>query len=492
MTERTPGSASAHLEPRPGGLDSRLAFVRLLWSLPGMMMLGLLIIEAALSAGTTWLIIKTGRDVANDDFQALDLVMILAVQSLAYLVGATSWFFGERAGFGAYGRYMHRFARANRGRSLLLGDSAARESVEPFLTGETFHIFFELIYELESVLRLLFSVLFNAIVLGLEIDPWLSLSYVLILALCLSLQYGLRKPIARTYLNNQKRTNLLTAHSYTAWDNVFSGNRYNYGIWNRVFKARLRIALRAQVRAILAREGLSSLSGILGLAIVFLITGWVAMGARGATAVMIGLAATLPRQIEMAHNVQQLAAGWNDLVALWTRIGGVVEHFLPAVAQDFEARTRLEQMRLQCSLMGEIQPADLGQALAAVTAQPQGRVLIRGPNGSGKSSLLAMLKTSLGAHAYYWPTTDRMAFALARRGGEGGGEAGFSAGQRQIATLREIVEHTRAAYYLLDEWDANLDADNRAVAEALVEQLAARARVIEVSHRDQAPGSETR
>jgi len=38
--------------------------------------------------------------------------------------------------------------------------------------------------------------------------------------------------------------------------------------------------------------------------------------------------------------------------------------------------------------------------------------------------------------------------------------------------------------YLLDEWDANLDAKNRASAEALVAQLAARAVVVEISHRD--------
>jgi chromosome segregation ATPase len=47
------------------------------------------------------------------------------------------------------------------------------------------------------------------------------------------------------------------------------------------------------------------------------------------------------------------------------------------------------------------------------------------------------------------------------------------------------VQNTRAPLYLLDEWDANLDAKNRAKAWALIDQLAARARVVEISHRDQ-------
>ena len=63
---------------------------------------------------------------------------------------------------------------------------------------------------------------------------------------------------------------------------------------------------------------------------------------------------------------------------------------------------------------------------------------------------------------------------------------GFSSGERQIKSLQEIVDETHAQVYLLDEWDANLDANNKARADALIDQLAARARVVEISHRDMA------
>ena len=64
------------------------------------------------------------------------------------------------------------------------------------------------------------------------------------------------------------------------------------------------------------------------------------------------------------------------------------------------------------------------------------------------------------------------------------GQAGFSSGERQLKSLEEIVAHTNAPIYLLDEWDANLDPANRATADVLVENLAHRARVVEISHRD--------
>ena len=63
-------------------------------------------------------------------------------------------------------------------------------------------------------------------------------------------------------------------------------------------------------------------------------------------------------------------------------------------------------------------------------------------------------------------------------------KGGFSSGERMLKVLKEIVDYTDDAIYLFDEWDANLDATNRAEADKLVDRLATRARVIEISHRD--------
>ena len=52
-----------------------------------------------------------------------------------------------------------------------------RETVEPFLTNETFHIFFELMYELEADLKLFFGLIFNSLVLGFAIDAGLPVAY---------------------------------------------------------------------------------------------------------------------------------------------------------------------------------------------------------------------------------------------------------------------------------------------------------------------------
>ncbi len=479
---------------------SRYELARYLLSPSLFVMVAMMVVEAMLAAATTWLVINAGRKVAIGEFLLSDLIWILTAQSAAYVVGVISWIFAERAGYRGFGKFMLRFARENRGKVKLLNDRPARERVEPFLTGETFQCFFNVMYELEFALKLFLGLVFNALVLGAEINASLPFAYVGAFAALLLMQWILQKPIANAYLENQRMNNRVTAQGYTAWDNVFSGNRYNLRLWLAGFKSRVREGLVAQIRAIVAREGMSAMSGIVSLAIVFATITVVAVQNVGDAVLLVGLATTLPRQIEMTYELHLLATGWNDFIAIWTRFGGVAANMLPEPDADFDARIKFDRLVLREGEHANV-VSSLGDAMRIALAHPTGRINVRGGNGTGKSSLLASLKTEMGKQAYYWPTTDRLAFKFAggvvpvdvEEDDEGEGvvvaesmdkKLGFSSGERQLKSLEEIVNSTDAKVYLLDEWDANLDAANKAKADALVDELAARARVVEISHRD--------
>src|SRR5271154_6124781 len=291
---------------------SRFELARFLLSPSLFVMIILMVVEAMLAATTTWLVINAGRKVAENEFLTVDLIWILSAQSAAYVVGVISWVFAERAGYRGFGKFMLRFARENRGKVKLFGDKPAREQVEPFLTGETFQCFFNVMYELEFALKLFLGLVFNSIVLGAEIDISLPFAYVGAFGVLLLMQWVLQKPIAHAYLENQRKNNRITAQGYTAWDNVFSGNRYNLRLWLFGFKSRLREGVVAQIRAIVAREGMSAMSGIVSLAIVFATMTVVAVRHSGDTVLLIALATTLPRQIEMTYELHLLATGWDD------------------------------------------------------------------------------------------------------------------------------------------------------------------------------------
>src|SRR5580692_1864483 len=128
---------------------SRFELARYLLSPSLFVMVILMVVEAMLAAATTWLVINAGRRVAVGEFLLTDLIWILSAQSASYVVGVISWVFAERAGYRGFGKFMLRFARENRDKVTLFGDKPSREQVEPFLTGETFQVFFNLIYELE-------------------------------------------------------------------------------------------------------------------------------------------------------------------------------------------------------------------------------------------------------------------------------------------------------------------------------------------------------
>jgi ABC-type multidrug transport system fused ATPase/permease subunit len=493
-------------------------FAALLLCAPFYGMLALLMVEAALAALTTWLVIQAGQDLANEDFLIADFAWIVLAQSASYVVGAVSWIYAERAGFGAFGRYMLRFARENRTDARLFAGSAQREKVEPFLTNETFHIIFELIYELEADLKLFFSLLFNSIVLGFAIDAGLPFVYGAVFVGLMVLQYAVRKWVSTIYAENQRATNSMTARTYTAWDNITSGNRYNFRVWHAGFKKRLRDALRAQIRAIMAKQGLAAASGIASLLIIMAYLAYVAGHNAQNTALLIALAATLPRQIELSYNVHDLAAGWSDMQAIWTRMTGASLAMQAQADEDFNDRIKMSELRLvyvppsaaDGSPTSTALPLDSFSAACAMLPQLQrGVVQVRGSNGAGKSTLLAALKHHIGASAYYWPTSTKLAFDFAaaemaaieeEEADEMASDnldiddqtnstpnapksAGFSSGERQLQSLSEIVHQTQAKVYLLDEWDANLDAANRAKAQALIDELAARSLVIEISHR---------
>ena len=495
---------------------TRWQFVRLLAGAPFFLMVGLVFVEAVLGATVTYLVIQAGRDIVNDAFVANDFLWILLAQAGSYLLHTVSWIFGERAGFRAFARYLVLFGRDNRHHATLLNAKDVREHVEPFLTHETFHLLFEAMYEFESTLQLAFGLVLNALVIGFEIDTGFPLAYALILLIVMSLQWLLRGRLANANLNNQKFTNRMTAQTYTAWDNIFSGNRHNFRLWHKTFKERLQQALGAQIHAILMREGLSSVSGIIGLVIIFATMAWVVGKDGSETALLVAMAATLPKQISLTHDVHAFAIGWNDLLALWTRVGGVVAHMRPERPHHFENRIGFDRLTLRQGGT-EIRCSDLQDAVRIVRMQATGRIQVRGGNGSGKSSLLAGLKESLRGQAYYWPTSDRLAFGFV--GGEAHSpeadeledeaerqeniapppdsplesrppmanarlKSGFSSGERQIQALQEIVRSTSSRIYLLDEWDANLDDAHRARAQELIDRLALRARVIEISHRD--------
>ena len=138
----------------------------------------------------------------------------------------------------------------------------------------------------------------------------------------------------------------------------------------------------------MTKEGLSAASGIIGLAIVFAAMAWVACRNAGDTEVLIALAATLPRQIEMTHDVHHVHLRLE-------RTAGAVG------AAERRRRQHASGVRSGLRRAHQVRPAGAARGRRRQhcrvarrrdgtdpVAQPTGRINVRGANGSGKSTLL--------------------------------------------------------------------------------------------------------
>jgi len=104
-----------------------------------------------------------------------------------------------------------------------------------------------------------------------------------------------------------------------------------------------------------------------------------------------------------------------------------------------------------------------------------GRVTLRGENGAGKSTLLMLIKNELADRAFFLPTQNQLSFIAETNK--------YSTGESLRNRLMEILERVDVDVLLLDEWDANLDQDNREKLSLLIDELAEKKCVVEVRHR---------
>jgi ABC-type cobalamin/Fe3+-siderophores transport system ATPase subunit len=102
------------------------------------------------------------------------------------------------------------------------------------------------------------------------------------------------------------------------------------------------------------------------------------------------------------------------------------------------------------------------------------RILLHGPNGSVKTTLLLLIKAKLGDRAFYLPAYHRLKFSTSLES-ESTGEAAY-------CIMEELQRSEEASVLLLDEWDANLDAGNRAQIPRMIDEMAMNRAVVEVRY----------
>ncbi|UOF00056.1 ATP-binding cassette domain-containing protein [Bdellovibrio reynosensis] len=310
------------------------------------------------------------------------------------------------------------------------------------------------------------QIVFTIVSLSIVVDHTFAWAYLAVGVLSFILFQFCAKTLEK-YIQAEQ-TNKLEFFSYLlkSWDNIFLNNPSINQAYTNKLTDKFRLA-----RAGVSNSGFVSESIVLLLTLVaslpiYALVIWLALQNLKNAAYLAALLVTVPRQIMVIGYFRAFFQQVAHFKAAMLRLNSLVE---ASTLTDTEIVSRISIAKVSLNA----QPVDSVQSVEKMVKEKStGRHVITGENGAGKSTLLLHLNSVLPA-SFYLPSAPQLEI-----GQDMGGE---STGQRMLKHL-EFVGSLDVPVLLLDEWDANLDKDNRALVSEVLEQIAKKSVVVEVRH----------
>lgn len=440
----------------------------------------LLILQQLIVASSTLWITRLIRSIQDGNLSFLWLGIYLISLFLPYFPGAAALIEIAKAKVNAQINFVNRFTKVYLGNVLEWSSSSHHSKKTSTLTGEVPRViddYLDYIYHLGSTSL---NVSLNLLVLALVINPLFLVSY--------SIGIGISFIILKIQKNRKQQFSLRSQQSrinwiemlLKAWDHILVHNKYNLKIWNEKTTKRgnrfegsiIRLERYSQIVSISMAFSLLIPSFIL----VFIL----AYYKRTDPIFLAMLVVVLPRLFQILSYSYEMLFSLADFPMQKSRLETVAKLIDPKlqIKQD-EAKQQLTN-RIHWGKISAItvneqheilkHPAEILQKELPVT----GRITLSGENGSGKTSLLLLLKLTCGENAFFLPVKHNLLFSSSFDK--------LSTGQRTIKILHELLEKIDAPIILLDEWDANLDAENARIVSKKIDELSSKSCVIESRH----------
>jgi ABC-type transport system involved in cytochrome bd biosynthesis fused ATPase/permease subunit len=302
---------------------------------------------------------------------------------------------------------------------------------------------------------------------------------------CVVLVMKFKYPVQRKLTQKAMTARISLCQSLLeAWDNVLLGNEYNFRLWQEKTTQRLSRCLQRNVALERFDQFLAIFVTLMTAVPTLMVVIYSVLQHKKDPAELSAYIVILPvlfMVLSYTHQTLSLGFRWtmhrSKLLTVFNTIKSSSDYHS---ALDRKVKWDKLKMTLATAApetkMSVAAPMPLNSHHEILKyASQSGRVTIRGENGCGKSTALMLIKKSLINRAFYLPTHNQLSFLS---------EANkYSTGESLKNRLLEILEKVDADVLLLDEWDANLDAENQERLSALIDELSAKKCVIEVRHR---------
>lgn len=435
------------------------------------------------SSSTLWLVLLMKSITSQEPFFHY-LILYLSSLVLPYIPWCLAFVLRITWKQEAQRSFIQAFVTSNRNNIAEWSNKNSKEEKLSILTGEAPTAINALIDWIFDLYAYLLSVIFNIIALSIVVEPLFALAYgVSVSAVILVMK--IKKRVQRQLTKKAIVARVdLTQQLLASWDNVLLGNQYNFGIWQERTGQKLNRCLQKNVDLERFDQVMAICVALMTCIPSLLVVVWFMYENRTNTVALSSFIVTMPilfMILSYTYQTLSLAFRWgmhkSKLVALFKAIQPNKESFF-----RLENKVKWDKIRIiketvasdeHVSLAG---PKDLfvPSELIRKTEIP-GRLTLRGENGAGKSTLLMLMKNSLQEKAYFLPTHSELSFSSDQHN--------FSTGEALKYRLLEISKKVEAEVLLLDEWDANLDQDNRETLSTLIDEIAQKKCVVEVRHR---------
>ncbi len=315
-----------------------------------------------------------------------------------------------------------------------------------------------------------FNSMCGSLAIAAFVDARLGIAYFFTLAICALYIYRYYSISAAASETAERERVELATISRRIWPNLILRNSLSVRTWTN----RLMRQHEHRVQAVQREAGIRnisnlvlSLASVVPVAFISILLIYVNMNDHDYLA---SLFVTMPRMFSILALASLLLAMVFEFSSVYGQLRIVEELFgdVPEVGS-----VKLSSILVEAD--GDlISVSDLDEFFEL--CQNSTRIKIRGENGVGKTSMLLTVKDALQDGAFYLPA----ASALDLPGKTGGGSTGQAKKDEIQAALRDLPP----SLLLLDEWDANLDAENRRDINTLIGDAITKGfTVVEISHR---------
>lgn len=435
------------------------------------------------ASSTLWLVMLMKKITSQEPFFHI-LALYLSSLVLPYIPWCLAFVLRITWKQEAQRSFIQAFVTSNRNNIAEWSNKNLKEEKLSILTAEAPSAINALIDWIFDLYSYVMSVIFNIIALSIVVEPLFAVAYgVSVSAVIIVMK--IKKRVQRQLTKKAIVARVdLTQQLLASWDNVLLGNQYNFNIWQERTGQKLNRCLRKNVELERFDQVMAIFVALMTVIPSLLVVVYFMYVNQHNTVLLSSFIVTMPilfMILSYTYQTLSLAFRWgmhkSKLVALFRAIQPTKEAFL-----RLETKVKWDKIRIieetkapdeHVSLAGPrdlFVPSDLIQK----TELP-GRLTLRGENGAGKSTLLMLMKNSLQEKAFFLPTHSELSFTSDQHNS--------STGEALKFKLLEICKKVEAEVLLLDEWDANLDQENRESLSLLIDEIAQKKCVVEVRHR---------